>query len=108
MKIGSGRTTLHLGLVAFTLLIGAISLPVFGEVIYSPYTFTTLAGMASIGGVDGTNAAARFNNPANTVVDNAGNIYVADMSNHTIRKLTPVGTNWVSTTIAGLAGNIGS
>jgi hypothetical protein len=33
---------------------------------------------------------------------------VVDHNNATIRKITPVGTNWVVTTVAGLAGNRGS
>ena len=37
-----------------------------------------------------------------------GNVYVADSGNNTIRKVTPVGTNWVVTTLAGLAGSFGS
>ncbi len=35
------------------------------------------------------------------VVDAANNLYVAD-SNSTIRKLTPMGTNWVVTTLGGV------
>jgi hypothetical protein len=42
-------------------------------------------------------------------VDSAGNVYVADLNgNDTIRKVTPVGTNWVVTTLAGVAGSYGS
>ena len=37
------------------------------------------------------------------MVDAVGNIYVADYSNDLIRKITPVGTNWVVSTIAGKA-----
>ena len=67
---------------------------------------TTLAGLAgSSGSADGTNSAARFNDPYCVAVDTNGNVYVADYANDTIRKVTPVGTNWVVTTLAGLAGN---
>ena len=37
-------------------------------------------------------------------VDGAGNLYVVDYNNSTMRKVTPVGTNWVVTTLAGLGG----
>jgi sugar lactone lactonase YvrE len=70
---------------------------------------TTIAGLAGHpGSTDGMNSDARFNTPDGVAVDNAGNVYVADILNHTIRKLTPAGTNWVVTTIAGTAGVIGS
>jgi hypothetical protein len=70
---------------------------------------TTLAGRAGYGGsADGTNNAARFSGPIVVAVDNAGHIYVSDNLNYTIRKLTPVGTNWVVTTLAVRAGYAGS
>jgi sugar lactone lactonase YvrE len=69
---------------------------------------TTLAGLAGhAGSADGANSAARFNEANGAAVDTKGNVYVADWGNHTIRKVTPVGTNWVVTTLAGLAGNPG-
>ena len=62
---------------------------------------TTLAGAVGLpGSVDGTGAAARFNEPAGVAADSAGNVYVTDRANHTIRKITPAGA---VTTLAGRA-----
>jgi uncharacterized protein YjiK len=70
---------------------------------------STLAGWAGVNGNnDGTGSNARFNQPSGLAVDSADNLYVADTENQTIRKVTPVGTNWVVSTIAGLAGSSGS
>jgi len=73
---------------------------------------TTIAGKAGFAGsADGTNSGARFNftvDAESVAVDSGGNVYVTDSANHTIRKLTPEGTNWVTTTIAGKAGTAGS
>jgi len=67
---------------------------------------TTLAGTAGMAGsVDGTGAAARFSGPRGMAVDSAGNVYVADYGNSTIRKVTAAG---VVTTLAGTAGMYGS
>ena len=80
------------------------ALSVRAQSTYEPYSFSTFAGLPP-GSTDGTGSAARFNSPSGVVVDSAGNTYVADTVNSTIRKITPAG---VVTTFAGLAGSTGS
>ena len=66
---------------------------------------TTIAGFPGApGSADGTNSAARFNQPLGIAVDAAGNLYVTD---GTVRMIAPVGTNWVVTTIAGGGSDFG-
>jgi streptogramin lyase len=69
---------------------------------------TTIAGSTNFGGADGLGPVATFSTPNQIAVDLAGVLYVADQGNHTIRKLVADGTNWVVSTIGGLAGNKGS
>ncbi|MGZ3442877.1 MAG: SMP-30/gluconolactonase/LRE family protein, partial [Polyangia bacterium] len=67
---------------------------------------TTLAGTGgAVGSTDATGAAARFNSPNGLAFD-GGNLYVADQSNHTIRKI--VVASGVVTTLAGTAGMVGA
>ena len=67
---------------------------------------TTFAGKAGeTGSADGTGSNARFNGPRGVAVNAAGDVYVADTFNNTIRKITPAG---VVSTLAGLAGQTGS
>ncbi len=67
---------------------------------------TTFAGaVLQFGAVDGAATTARFTLPRGLAVDGAGNVYVADGGNHTIRKITPDGT---VSTLAGAAGQPGT
>lgn len=52
---------------------------------------STLAGDGTRGYADGMSTNARFNFPADLVLDAAGNIYVTDGGNARIRKINPAG-----------------
>ena len=70
------------------------------------FTFTTFAGATGLGGSsDGVSGAARFKNPRGVAADAAGNVYIADTGNNTIRKISGAG---VVTTLAGSVGLAGS
>jgi serine/threonine protein kinase len=72
----------------------------------SRWTVSILAGQAGVAGSqDGAGTNARFRAPGGLAVDGAGNLYVADTGNNTIRKISPPGG---VTTLAGLAGSHGS
>ena len=66
---------------------------------------TAAGSVGGIGYMDGTGAAARFNDPHNVALDGAGTIYVSDHGNCVIRKVTTAG---VVSTFAGSAGNCGT
>jgi hypothetical protein len=67
---------------------------------------STLAGWAgSSGSSDGIGSGARFFFPADLTIDGAGNLFVIDTDNHTIRQITSAG---VVSTVAGQAGTSGS
>lgn len=67
---------------------------------------TTLAGTPGQSGyADGAVASALFASPRDIAIDAAGNLYVTEIDNHLIRKITPAGE---VTTVAGTQGVGGS
>ncbi len=85
------RAAVTIGRVARARLVGIVS---------------TFAGQAAArGSDDGDLHTARFASPNDIAADRAGNLFVADTANHTIRKISPQG---VVSTVAGLAGSSGS
>jgi DNA-binding beta-propeller fold protein YncE len=75
------------------------------QIVISSGVVSTLAGNGMYGSVDGTGSTASFNQP-NSITLLGANIYVADSSNHLIRKIV-IATGAV-TTVAGGAGIPGS
>jgi hypothetical protein len=66
---------------------------------------SAFAGFPGIpGDADGPGSYARFRDPHGVAVDSAGNIYVADTGNNTIRKMNSFG---MVKTLAGMAGRAG-
>jgi len=73
---------------------------------FAASSLNLLAGqIGGPGSIDGAGKNARFNGVSAIAFDVAGNEYVADTANNTIRKITPAG---VVSTVAGRAGTAGS
>nr|GLL32748.1 uncharacterized protein LOC109171795 isoform X1 [Ipomoea trifida] len=70
----------------------ALSIPESGEV-----SLQRLAGNGTAGYSDGDLSSAMFDKPKSFAVDARGNLYVADVKNHAVRKISKSGV----TTIAG-------
>ncbi|MCL2726552.1 MAG: NHL repeat-containing protein [Polyangiaceae bacterium] len=71
-------------------------------------TVSTYAGTGSGGYADNNCANATFGNPEGIAADKAGNVYVADASNHVIRKIMSTSTTCQVSTLAGKGGTAGS
>lgn len=71
-----------------------------GSLMQSGGTITPIAGTGVCGfsGDGGLATNAQLNDPAGLATDSAGNLYIADLGNHVVRKVTPDG---VITTVAG-------
>lgn len=89
-----------------TNLIGQVASRSALLVVNLAYEFTTLAGDPdATGSTNGTGSAAQFDWPMGVAADSNGNVYVADTSNHTIRKISSAG---VTSTLAGTPGQAGA
>lgn len=66
---------------------------------------STFAGAADAGSADGAANAARFSGPNSLAFDPAGNLWLTDSGNNTVRKITPAG---VVSTVAGAPGMAGA
>jgi kumamolisin len=75
-------------------------------IVETPWYISTLAGDAGTSGlVSNTGTAAEFSYPTGIAIDGAGNLYVTDLDNNVIRKVTPGGV--VTTPYGSLAGTSG-
>ena len=92
----------RIGLLAIVLL----ALGGWPKAAAQSYEWTTIAGsMGGMGFRDGPLGIASFRSPRAVAGDAAGNLYLADSGNHTIRKITPEGR---VSTLAGKGGAAGS
>lgn len=66
-------------------------------------TVVTLAGCGVVGYVDGQGFQARFNHPQGITLDGSGTIFVSDLDNHRIRRLSLTGE--VTTVVESIEGS---
>src|SRR5215831_7016487 len=73
-----------------------------------PYTISTIAGTDRV--LNGTNASGvPLRDPAHVAIDGAGNLYISDILDSRIRKVSPQGiiTTLAGTGVAGYSGDRG-
>ena len=75
--------------------------------VNSQGVITTVAGSDPGAGDNGPAVAARLFQPSGVAVDPSGNVYIADMANHRVRRVTPQGRieNVAGNGAAGYAGD---
>jgi hypothetical protein len=67
------------------------------------WAVTTIAGeFPYYGWVDDTNEWAEFWDPSSLAIDTGGTLFLTEWGNNAIRQITPIGNDWVTTTIAGV------
>jgi hypothetical protein len=89
MPLPNTTNSLPLKLALFILMQVVPAWLAFGQPIYTPYAFTTIAGTpGNAGNTNGPALAAQFNYPWGVAVDQAGNIFVSEPNSQTIRKIT--------------------
>ena len=84
--------------------VGVVTSQVVTVTIIPAATFITMAG-SKAGTNDGVGTNAAFSQPRHIAIDTAGNLYVTDYGNYTIRKITPAG---IVSTLAGTPGVAGT
>jgi sugar lactone lactonase YvrE len=101
MNTQADNSVVRLAVLAFLLMWVALS----AQPVWAEGDVSTISGVpGTAGSLDGSNQQALFSGPQGVAVDAAGNTYVADTNNGTIRKVAPGGS---VTTIAGTAGAMG-
>jgi PKD repeat protein/sugar lactone lactonase YvrE len=71
----------------------------------------TIAGAGVAGNINALGTLARLNEPTGVCIDTAGNIYIADFANHSIRKVDPITgqvTLLAGSGVAGYADGLGA